>query len=618
MDTLTEAMQLYEQLSEDTDGSGRQQFSGEEKALYRSLMTKLRAGQTIFDIVCHEENPLISVLSAVRENYLNMQNQPRHIVTWNVAMGFSTTLDKERQSRCMTPDAALNALSDFSRERLKDIPHDAIVVFHDMDRWVTPSGSGAIIARLIRNLYEHTQLFPLTGGSYNPKESERINRIVIFTGHNHLPDASPKLFSERLEMPLPGRETLWRRVTDTLQNYLQPALDPATDEAHRARLLKWTKAQLALRDRFASALLGLSTAQAEAVTAEVSLSCTQLPDTADPAEHLLPKLFDLKASKLEEHVALRYVPLHRIPAVGELCGMDNLFGFLDKCRKAYSEEARLAGVNPLRGMILVGVPGTGKSAVALAAGRYLSLPVYMLDFGAMLHKHVGESERNLREALRMIDAQDECIVVFDELDKTYPPDGSASSDGGITSRMRGALQTWLADRTCRAFVIATMNRFSVPQELLRAGRFDATFFTELPSAEERISILDVKLRKYNTSLAALGFDNPTSLRRLQDDTDGFSGAELDRAVREAALLAFDRTNTGVIAADDLLRAIPEFPPASASSDEFKELTDTFRKQAKPVSSSRGGGFGQGNRASDAQEPTRGRRARRINDTDSRN
>ncbi len=186
-------------------------------------------------------------------------------------------------------------------------------------------------------------------------------------------------------------------------------------------------------------------------------------------------------------------------------------------------EKRRPGL-PFRGILLLGVPGTGKSHFAKALGNQVGWPCLSLNLGKVFGSLVGESEAKMREALKVVDAMAPCILFLDEIEKGLAGVGGSSTDGGTTQRVGGTFLTWLNDHTSEVFVIATCNDYSkLPPEYTRMGRWDAIFFVDNPGPGEREQILDIYRKQFEVDQA---FPCP--------DLDGYSGAEIRQVAIEAA------------------------------------------------------------------------------------
>lgn len=202
--------------------------------------------------------------------------------------------------------------------------------------------------------------------------------------------------------------------------------------------------------------------------------------------------------------------------------------------KAFSPEAKAYGLPNPKGLLAVGVQGCGKSLAARAAAATLGLPLVRLNVGALFGSLVGQSEANVRQALKTIDAIAPCVVMVDELEKAFAGTGAGKShDGGTGSRVLGEFLTWTQERESPVFVMATANDVSaLPPELLRRGRWDTMMFVDLPTAEERAEILRIHLAKRKRS--SKGMD----LEVLAEASEGFSGAELEQCITDALFEAF--------------------------------------------------------------------------------
>src|SRR5215212_4149510 len=180
-------------------------------------------------------------------------------------------------------------------------------------------------------------------------------------------------------------------------------------------------------------------------------------------------------------------------------GMEILKDWLVKRRNAFSSRARDFGLPLPKGILLIGVPGTGKSLTAKAVGALWQMPLLRLDVGKIFAGLVGSSEENIRSVIKTAEAIAPAILWIDELEKGFSGTGSSGqTDGGTTSRVFASFITWLQEKTSPVFVIATANNvMQLPPELLRKGRFDEIFFCDLPDREDRRAIFDIHLRKKN-------------------------------------------------------------------------------------------------------------------------
>ncbi len=257
----------------------------------------------------------------------------------------------------------------------------------------------------------------------------------------------------------------------------------------------------------------------------------------------------------------------------EIGGLKVLKTWLEQRYKAFSKEARDYGLPIPKGVLLVGPQGTGKSLTAKSISKSWSMPLLRLDVGRLFSSLVGSSEARTRETISRAEAMSPCILWIDEIDKGFG--GDARSDGGTSQRVLASLLTWMAEKESAVFVIATANAIDkLPAELLRKGRFDEIFFLDLPNSEERLSILDLHLRKRRPS-----YNFPLST--IIDRTDGYSGAELEQAVIEGMHFSFDEKRE--LMEKDLIKAVSELVPLSRTAKEqiefLKQWTSTGRARS---------------------------------------
>ena len=256
-------------------------------------------------------------------------------------------------------------------------------------------------------------------------------------------------------------------------------------------------------------------------------------------------------------------------------GLEALKDWLQQRHRAFSDEARRFGLPMPRGVLLVGPQGTGKSLTAKAIARSWSMPLLRLDVGRLFAGLVGASEARTRETIQRAEAMAPCVLWIDEIDKGFGGDGR--SDGGTSQRVLASVLTWMAEKQSPVFVVATANGVDqLPPELLRKGRFDEIFLLDLPSMEERRSILSLHLNRRRPGLQ-LPLD--TVISRCE----GFSGAELEQTVIEAMHLAFAEGRE--LNETDLIRAASQLIPLSRTAREQLEALQAWASsgRARPAS-----------------------------------
>jgi hypothetical protein len=226
----------------------------------------------------------------------------------------------------------------------------------------------------------------------------------------------------------------------------------------------------------------------------------------------------------------------------ELGGLDVLKEYITERTKAFQPGSLLPR---LKALLLVGIPGCGKSLVCKTVSSFLGWPLIRLDIGALKNSLVGESERRFREATRIIDAIGEAVVWVDEIEKQFAGVHSKGQlDAGVMSAMFSHWLTWMEETTAPILLMATANDISgMPPEFLRAGRFDKIWFVDLPNLAEREEILTIFNTKYGTDIPA----------EYASKTDGFSGAEIEAFVREACFVNAETALGGIRPLGEIMR-----------------------------------------------------------------
>ncbi|MGB7288736.1 MAG: AAA family ATPase, partial [Candidatus Macondimonas sp.] len=250
---------------------------------------------------------------------------------------------------------------------------------------------------------------------------------------------------------------------------------------------------------------------------------TAIWDDGALTEDDLPKLNKAKFELLNLSGAVHFE--FETAPLADLGGLERLKAWLAERQDAFLGRGASAGLPPPRGVLLLGVQGSGKSLAARAIAGIWGVPLLRLDMGTLYNKYYGESERNLRAALALAENMAPCVLWIDEIEKGLATGGD---DGGTSRRMLGTLLTWLAERTAPVFLAATANDIQqLPPELMRKGRMDEIFFVDLPETSAREAIFVIHLRK--RQLDPGRFDH-AALARL---SEGFSGAEIEQAVVSA-------------------------------------------------------------------------------------
>lgn len=407
-------------------------------------------------------------------------------------------------------------------------PDEAIYVFLDMHRHFTP-----VSVRLIRDAVWMVK---------------RARKSLVFVGPSDTIPEELAADATLLFYALPD-VTEMGRVVDAVA--VEAGAAPAAGP---------------LRDELSRALLGLTEREAGRVLRR-SLLRQGVLDAGCAREVLAAK---------EQTVRKEGVLEFCQPGVSfaDVGGLEALKSWFAKRRLAFDAAGRRFGLRPPRGVVLVGVPGCGKSLSAKALAADWGVPLLRLDLGKVYGSLLGESEGRLRRALATAEAVSPCVLWIDELEKAFSGLGQAR-DSGVTQRLFGTFLTWLEDRTAPVFVAATANDIErLPPEFTRKGRFDEVFFIGLPHAPERHSILRVHLAKRGRDPAQ--FDVPA----LVQEAAGYSGAEIEAAVVGGLYRAFAE-GCRDLADADLRAALTESTPLSrARKADIDRLNDWAKHNAR--------------------------------------
>ena len=327
------------------------------------------------------------------------------------------------------------------------------------------------------------------------------------------------------------------------------------------------------REKLLKAALGLTKDEAEKVYRKAQVKAGKL--TESEVEIVLSE----KKQLIRRNGILEYI--EEDETLSSVGGLEELKRWLKQRSNAFTERAREYGLPQPKGMLILGVPGCGKSLIAKTTSRLWGLPLLRLDMGRVYDgSTVGRSEANLRSALKTAESISPVILFIDELDKAFAGGGgSGDSDGGTSGRIFGSFLTWMQEKKSPVFVMATANRVErLPGEFLRKGRFDEIFFVDLPSSAERRDIFRIHLSKRRSEIDR--FD----LEQLTKVSDGFSGAEIEQAIIAAMYDAFaqDREFTQL----DIIAAIKATLPLSRTmTEQVTALRDWAGQRARPASAS---------------------------------
>lgn len=482
----------------------------------------IRASVPLIYAVSHEERRVLDALTHIADRLGEQRHTPRQLYVWSASQGLRESGGRPVAGNTIgDPTGAL--------AHAIDNTEDAIYLILDIHRHYSP-----VVTRLIRDcghaVRNTRKSIVFLSPSYQvPEELNSELNLVVFG----LPDA------------LRMNEVLERVQVEIETAGLPVELD---DDARRTLV---------------RAAAGLSESEATLALRAAAIRHGEL--SIDAARHVI----DTKSQIIRKSGILEYY--HRSDSFANVGGLKNLTTWFQGRAGAFSGTAVASGMPTPKGVMLVGVPGCGKSLSARALAGSWNVPLLRLDIGRIFGQYVGQSEANLRTALETAEAVAPCILWIDEIEKGF----SGASGGGAATRVFGSFLSWLQDKRSPVFVVATANDISgLPPEFLRQGRFDDTFFVGLPNRSQREEILGIHLRRRQRPVEQL------DLQAVAEVTTGFSGAELEQVV-VAGLFAGFTDDQRELTTEDILGAAAETQPLSRSrATEIAALIDWANRNAK--------------------------------------
>jgi ATP-dependent 26S proteasome regulatory subunit len=492
----------------------------------------IRARYPIIVVQSHEEARVQGHILQIAQS----KDRPKTLCTWTISQGIQQAYPAPKApqdgSATADPVAALRHILEAGAPTKQDPKGPAaIYLFKDAHAYL----QDPVILRLLRDVAvtlidRHQTLVLLSPNFSVPLDTEKDMAVVDF--------------------PLPAADEL----DEQLEAFISRLPDdvPCNMNGGREQIIR--------------ALQGLTSVEADACLAQAVIALHRLDAGA------IPFILEEKAQIIRKSGALEYYPEQA--SYAEIGGLDLLKAWCAESEAAFSDDAREFGVESARGLLLVGVPGCGKSltAKAVAGG---TRPLLRLDVGALFGGLVGQSESQTRNALKVAEAVAPAVLWCDEIEKALGS-GGGELDGGTAQRVLGTILTWMQESKAPVFVVATANDISsLRPELVR--RFDEVFFVDLPTAEERAEILAIHLGKRQRDPAS--FD----LGAVVEATPDFTGSELEKVIKGALRRAF-ADGKRKVTTDDLLAVAQETVPlATTMADGITKMRE-WAKRARPASS----------------------------------
>lgn len=502
----------------------------------REFRYLLRARNGLFWIVTGEERRVERDVAEVAAN------DGYHVRFWDCARGASD-INGSRIPLSVSFGGDSSPFAAFERIRARcgadGKPECAVWILRDLHDWL----GDPVIARGLKSLARELQ---------DETDVAKLTQIVIISPASEIP-ITLRTAVTMLDWPLPTREELSAILDDVVKQ------SNGVVEGER--------------DKVIDAAAGLAAEDAANAFAR------SLAEHVQPRRRVLASVVTHEKKRIidKERVLTWYEPDPRgLAAVG---GLDRLKRWLEERREAFSAEARAYRLPAPKGVLLVGIPGGGKSLVAKSIPTAWGLPLLRLDLGAMKGSLVGQSEGNIRRALRIAEAVAPVVLWLDEIEKAMAgSSGGYGGDGGVAADQLGTVLTWLQEREQEVFVVATANDIAaLPPELSRKGRFDEVFFVDLPTTPERAAILA-------TAIAARGRDpHAYDLTSLAVDSAGFSGAEVAELVASGLFRSFSDGRRPLVDGDIRAAIARTVPISKSSAERIEKLRAWAKERAVPAS-----------------------------------
>ena len=481
-----------------------------------NLKLKLSSHFPIIVIETHDEQRVIDLLKAATAE----DDKIGTLRIWSAGSGLD--LDQSlspSQWRVEgvdnTPEAEADDLTD-PLEMLKAVKEkvkDSVVLLPDFHAYLT----NPMVVRLVK---EVAQQFYVN------------NTVLVFVSHNFDVPAEIERMCSHFELSMPSTEKIQALIKDEAKLWALKEKGRVKGDSKAVELLSRN-------------LVGLTEADARrfirgAIYDDGAITHSDVKD-----------IMDAKYRMLSQGGAISYD--FDTSDFAEVGGFDNLKSWLDIRKSFFLDGDSEQGLDVPKGVMLIGVQGCGKSLAAKSIAGAWGVPLLRLDFGALFNKYIGETEKNLREAIKSAEMLSPCVLWIDEIEKGI--NSSGSDDTGTASRILGTLLTWMSEKTSRVFVVATANNIEqLPPEMLRKGRFDEIYFVDLPKYDARKQIFSTHLSRRHKTPADFNLDE------LAAKAKGFSGAEIEQAVVSAGYWA--HSNDEELATPHVLREIQNTSPLS--------------------------------------------------------
>ena len=485
------------------------------------LMLLLKARYPVIYITTIEEDRVEYI---IRKNIKEKLN--RSIYSWDFVDGYTNNPNNKGFGK-RNPLQALELVERLTSET------PALFLLKDFHRFLTDIS----ISRKLKNLSRLLKLQPKT--------------IIIIGSELNIPKELQDLI--------------------TILNFHLPMENEINKELNRLILSLNITIESQLLEKLISACQGLSLERIRRVLSKIIATYKTIDESS------IEFLLNEKKQIIRQTQILEYWSTNE--NIQNIGGVDNLKNWLKKRKMAFSLQASNYGLPTPRGLLLIGIQGTGKSLTAKAIGTEWQLPLLKLDVGKLFGGIVGESESRLRQMIEVSETLSPCILWIDEIDKSFS-NIESNGDSGTSNRILGTFISWLSEKTKPVFVVATANNVDLlPLEIIRKGRFDEIFFLDLPKRQEREQIFKIHIQEFRPKSWQL-FD----YKELAQLSESFSGAEIRQSIIDAMYQAFYEKRE--VTNEDICNALKEVIPLAQleNSQTLKLQSWVSSGRIRPASS----------------------------------
>ena len=502
----------------------------------------INANYPLIQVISDDDIPVIKTfIRMVDEEFVNTKYD---VVTWNIASGFFTEYGKETKSGFMVErhkplEEKVEAMYNF----IKQCKEHTIFILQDFDFVLKEHkhlsfGLKEIVQTITHPLNKENML-----KKHKTKSAPVRKHIVISAAEQYIPKELDKLMS-LVYFGMPGREV----IEDIIKTVSENTEKPLTEIEF---------------EKVVNASYGLT---------EVELTNALFKSIANPDIQKIDAAYiaSVKKQVISKGGVIEYTdPIQN--GIKTLGGMKSFKSWIEKREIAFDEKTRIKrNLQFPKGVLLTGIQGGGKSHAAKSVPGYLGLPLLRLDIGKVKGMYVGQSEENMRKAIKLAESVSPCVLWLDEIEKAFPDPRNANTHE-VSKGLLGYFLTWMQEKDKPVFVIATANNIdSLPPELLRKGRFDEIFWVDLPDLEGRKEITKISLKEIGVS------EEEIDVEKVAEASNGYTGAEIKAAINEANFnSAYDEMD---LSTKYILEEIEKTTPISViRKDSIEEMQKWAKK-----------------------------------------